>query len=87
METDHSMNATNSLEKIRRYTIMLRGVCESAPVRNRNSPIMSEKIREVDVGLNLRGGMGMYHKIAHIIRNRNRFKCVSQLFLLFGLDI
>jgi len=78
METDHSIIATNSLVKTSAYTKMLRGVCEAEIAKKRTSPNMSEAKRQPDVNLNFLGGRGMYQIIAHITRNRNKFKCLHR---------
>ena len=53
---------------------MLNGVCKDWITKKINSPSKSEAKRQPDFNLNFLGGIGIYHKKAHIARNTNRFK-------------
>jgi hypothetical protein len=48
-------------------------------MKKRSRPIKSETMRQIDVGLNFLGGIGMYHKKTHIARNKNRFKSLTDI--------
>jgi hypothetical protein len=48
-------------------------------MKKKNKPIRSETMRGSDFQLNFLGGIGIYHKKAHIRRNRNKFKAYITL--------
>jgi len=60
---------------------MLSGVCENTFEMKRNSPMRSDTSRQAEVGLNFRGGMGIYHKTTHTIKNRSKVNLIIRYLI------